>query len=520
MQGDDGGRDLQAAGDEPDDDSEEELGPLAKRRLRERQELEETIERAKVRAQNRLLSRQREAAAADQEEELGPLAKRRLRERREFDEACEQRSLRNSLEVDEICERLSARFGQMLEQLKTIQADQRRRRDAAEICKRRKAAWAAAEALRDRQAPRVDENPQGGTTMLARSSRATTTQQHGGGGPFAAAPSSLDDGAGGSSSDGAGASSSSSVAPAAQPQPQTTALDDPSSSSSSSSSSCFQLPPEVLPAMRAAAVWSTMDFWSSPLGTSFPEGDCDDFDPVAARRTREAELMEQLGFHRAFDPDYYEALDRAAAASASSPSLTTAEQTSSSAPEQESSGAGGRPMSSGSAGLDAVASQRSSRLPPPLSTTKKPTTVATPMLNALASHFPPAGRSRGDSVEDPEVMDSIFEIALRTVVRDRARREGRVVDRAELREWLAKQARLRHWMDAAALDPAAAAGLDSEWQCPICFDSNRKEELVAMCRDEDGRPMHTFHSSCATNWLDHKNECPACRRSPIVETED
>lgn len=56
--------------------------------------------------------------------------------------------------------------------------------------------------------------------------------------------------------------------------------------------------------------------------------------------------------------------------------------------------------------------------------------------------------------------------------------------------------------------------VEDSWQCPICFDGT-KQELVAICRG--GGPTHAFHRECVEPWLLRRNDCPTCRREPVVE---
>lgn len=70
------------------------------------------------------------------------------------------------------------------------------------------------------------------------------------------------------------------------------------------------------------------------------------------------------------------------------------------------------------------------------------------------------------------------------------------------------------WLQTRSID--GVEDLESDWQCPICFDGEPRD-LVAVCRDERGRTLHAFHRPCVEAWLVRRDECPSCRRSPVVE---
>lgn len=47
------------------------------------------------------------------------------------------------------------------------------------------------------------------------------------------------------------------------------------------------------------------------------------------------------------------------------------------------------------------------------------------------------------------------------------------------------------------------------WACAVCTDGQNDDRMVdAGC--------HVYHESCLRGWLVRKNNCPVCRRSPIV----
>jgi len=79
----------------------------------------------------------------------------------------------------------------------------------------------------------------------------------------------------------------------------------------------------------------------------------------------------------------------------------------------------------------------------------------------------------------------------------------------------AHPALVARWLDQQA---CSRESLAQDWQCPICFEGD-SEELVAICRDVSGRVVHAFHRPCVANWLAKSNDCPACRRRPIVTEE-
>jgi len=126
------------------------------------------------------------------------------------------------------------------------------------------------------------------------------------------------------------------------------------------------------------------------------------------------------------------------------------------------------------------------------------------LMNAIASldalHPQVFQHFRGDL----DLVESIFEIAMRRNAREAALQPERLG---------ASRTQVRHWLAGAAIEHVA--GLESDWQCPICFDGCT-DDLVAMCKDDDGKPMHYFHSECVSGWLVRRDECPTCRRTPIV----
>lgn len=69
------------------------------------------------------------------------------------------------------------------------------------------------------------------------------------------------------------------------------------------------------------------------------------------------------------------------------------------------------------------------------------------------------------------------------------------------------------WLAGRAL--AGGEAPEADWQCPICFDSTATE-LVAVCKDEGGKALHVFHKQCVQDWLVRRDECPSCRRTPVV----
>lgn len=75
---------------------------------------------------------------------------------------------------------------------------------------------------------------------------------------------------------------------------------------------------------------------------------------------------------------------------------------------------------------------------------------------------------------------------------------------------------LQQWLSSRQF---SGAGLDHDWQCPICFDSSL-EGLVAVCNDAAGNPVHAYHRECLSDWLARKNECPTCRRTPVAVEDD
>lgn len=80
----------------------------------------------------------------------------------------------------------------------------------------------------------------------------------------------------------------------------------------------------------------------------------------------------------------------------------------------------------------------------------------------------------------------------------------------------APPALVKRWLDQQA---CSRESLAQDWQCPICFEGD-SEELVAICRDvASGRVVHAFHRPCVASWLAKSNDCPTCRRRPIVTEE-
>lgn len=64
--------------------------------------------------------------------------------------------------------------------------------------------------------------------------------------------------------------------------------------------------------------------------------------------------------------------------------------------------------------------------------------------------------------------------------------------------------RIQHCASVTSRRPVGAA---TQQDCPICFDSIRQNEGVALpC-------MHAFHPQCIRPWLMENDTCPVCRRS-------
>lgn len=75
------------------------------------------------------------------------------------------------------------------------------------------------------------------------------------------------------------------------------------------------------------------------------------------------------------------------------------------------------------------------------------------------------------------------------------------------------QAALSAWLDEHMFTKVDV--LEADWQCPICFDS-APEELVLVCQVSD-KTVHVFHRHCISDWFTRRNECPTCRRTPLVD---
>eukprot|EP00747_Dinoflagellata_sp_TGD_P168152 gnl/TRDRNA2_/TRDRNA2_193882_c0_seq1.p1 gnl/TRDRNA2_/TRDRNA2_193882_c0~~gnl/TRDRNA2_/TRDRNA2_193882_c0_seq1.p1 ORF type:complete len:488 (-),score=89.15 gnl/TRDRNA2_/TRDRNA2_193882_c0_seq1:47-1411(-) len=65
----------------------------------------------------------------------------------------------------------------------------------------------------------------------------------------------------------------------------------------------------------------------------------------------------------------------------------------------------------------------------------------------------------------------------------------------------------------------AGADLEQGWECSICFDTST-EDVVAICQEAAGRTVHAYHKPCVAEWLIRRNECPTCRRTPVVEVPE
>lgn len=78
------------------------------------------------------------------------------------------------------------------------------------------------------------------------------------------------------------------------------------------------------------------------------------------------------------------------------------------------------------------------------------------------------------------------------------------------------QAQAARWLERKGVTPETA-DLETDWLCPICFDSTR-EGLVSLCQDAQERAVHLFHRDCVEAWVVRHNECPTCRRTPLVDT--
>jgi hypothetical protein len=40
---------------------------------------------------------------------------------------------------------------------------------------------------------------------------------------------------------------------------------------------------------------------------------------------------------------------------------------------------------------------------------------------------------------------------------------------------------------------------------------------VEVCKDTNGLGVHLFHKKCMLDWVTRSNECPSCRRAPLVD---
>jgi len=69
------------------------------------------------------------------------------------------------------------------------------------------------------------------------------------------------------------------------------------------------------------------------------------------------------------------------------------------------------------------------------------------------------------------------------------------------------------WLDERAA--AETPEVDGDWVCPICFDSSM-EDVIVICKADD-KAQHSFHRDCIQGWLVRRNECPTCRRTPLIQ---
>lgn len=70
-----------------------------------------------------------------------------------------------------------------------------------------------------------------------------------------------------------------------------------------------------------------------------------------------------------------------------------------------------------------------------------------------------------------------------------------------------------HWIEVNTI---AEDALYPEWSCPICYDGST-EDVVLLCGDlREGERVHAVHGACVLPWLVKRDECPVCRRTPIV----
>lgn len=112
------------------------------------------------------------------------------------------------------------------------------------------------------------------------------------------------------------------------------------------------------------------------------------------------------------------------------------------------------------------------------------------------------------------------------------------LEEMEVAWWLAEDGRLA--------DVKRVLEHDADWTCPICSEGVEAEDcngwLVRICGGSAARPEatdassqptspssrngdtgqekdplgHVYHESCLRRWLMTKNQCPVCRRSPVI----
>lgn len=88
------------------------------------------------------------------------------------------------------------------------------------------------------------------------------------------------------------------------------------------------------------------------------------------------------------------------------------------------------------------------------------------------------------------------------------------LDEQEVAWWLAEDGRLADVKRVLEHDP--------DWMCPICSEGVEAEDsngwLVRICGGAgpaDGQD-HVYHEACLRRWLLTKNQCPVCRRAPVI----
>jgi hypothetical protein len=79
----------------------------------------------------------------------------------------------------------------------------------------------------------------------------------------------------------------------------------------------------------------------------------------------------------------------------------------------------------------------------------------------------------------------------------------------------AKRVAVDSWLSQQLADTKPMS-VQEDWECPICLDDDA-QDIIGVCKGEDGVGIHCFHKDCIQSWLMRRNDCPCCQRTPLIE---